>query len=295
MEKLTWSNDGWPVVANNGAVATSRTAPAIAHAGLDVAIWHQGLGDNPHPVLYPGVDFDEGYDYSHKWEAENDATVYFYRSFSTGMWNTLCVPFDMTVAQVESVFGEGTKLATLRPAAEAYTASNQTMHFVVKSEATVEAGVPYLVMPTASSLSRANNAADAIKIDGVTVKKVDPQSASAGSDYTYWGTYDKTTHPVGDLFVAANNKLSSNNVANGVMKGFRTYFEKLASNNAKPLLFTVEEDEPTGINSVYGFESIAHSDTAVYDLQGRKVAETWNATSLQPGIYVVKGKKVVIK
>ncbi len=60
-----------------------------------------------------------------------------------------------------------------------------------------------------------------------------------------------------------------------------------------------DEDEPTGIKSVHNSESIVHSDTAVYDLQGRKVADNSQLSTinsqLKPGIYIVNGKKIVIK
>ncbi len=297
LEELTWNN-GWPEVNDNGAVATAQTAPAIAHAGMDVAVWHQGLGDNPHPVLYPGTEFDEDYAFTHKWEVQNDATVYFYRSVVANNWNTLCVPFDLTAAQVAEVFGEGTKVATLRPGDAAYTADNQTMHFVVTDVAEVEAGIPYLIKP-GQSITRGGYVTDAIKIAGADVKAVEPGSVEAGSSYRYRGAFDKTTHPVGDLYVATGNMLKPNNVANGVMRGFRTYFEKLDS-EAKALFFTIDE-EPTGIigveNGEVKVETFGHG--AVYDLQGRKVADNPSSVFSHPssrkGVYVINGKKVVIK
>lgn len=140
---------------------------------------------------------------------------------------------------------------------------------------------------------------DAIKIAGADVKAVEPGSVEAGSSYRYRGAFDKTTHPVGDLYVATGNMLKPNNVANGVMRGFRTYFEKLDS-EAKALFFTIDE-EPTGIigveNGEVKVETFGHG--AVYDLQGRKVADNPSSVFSHPssrkGVYVINGKKVVIK
>ena len=52
------------------------------------------------------------------------------------------------------------------------------------------------------------------------------------------------------------------------------------------------EGEATGINNVAA-TTVANS--AVYDLSGRRVAEKLAGASLVKGIYVVNGKKVVVK
>ena len=60
------------------------------------------------------------------------------------------------------------------------------------------------------------------------------------------------------------------------------------------------EEDPTGISIMHNDECIMHhAPSAVYDLQGRKLAD--NPSSLishpssKPGIYIHKGKKIIIK
>ena len=50
-----------------------------------------------------------------------------------------------------------------------------------------------------------------------------------------------------------------------------------------------------GTTAIEGAQAADDSNAAVFDLQGRKVAERFDRNTLKPGIYIVKGKKVVIK
>ncbi len=74
---------------------------------------------------------------------------------------------------------------------------------------------------------------------------------------------------------------------------------------AKTMTFAFGQEDATGISIAHSSESIVHSyDDTVYDLQGRKIvhssesiAHNPNASNsqLRPGIYIVNGKKIVIK
>jgi hypothetical protein len=53
--------------------------------------------------------------------------------------------------------------------------------------------------------------------------------------------------------------------------------------------FLVAKDDPTGIATL-NIEHGTYNDGTIYDLQGRRMGAT-----LKPGIYIVNGRKVVIK
>lgn len=74
------------------------------------------------------------------------------------------------------------------------------------------------------------------------------------------------------------------------IKAFHAYYE-LAAGQAAPAKISFE-GEATGINSV---AAATVANGAVYDLSGRRVAEKLAGASLVKGIYVVNGKKVVVK
>ena len=54
----------------------------------------------------------------------------------------------------------------------------------------------------------------------------------------------------------------------------------------------VGEKKNTAVNKV---ETHAQTDTAVYTIDGRKVAERWQEGTLPRGIYIVGGRKVIVK
>lgn len=78
--------------------------------------------------------------------------------------------------------------------------------------------------------------------------------------------------------------------AKTTIKPFHAYYE-LAEGQAAPAKISFE-GEATGINNV---AAATVANGAVYDLSGRRVAEKLAGASLVKGIYVVNGKKVVVK
>lgn len=74
------------------------------------------------------------------------------------------------------------------------------------------------------------------------------------------------------------------------IKPFHAYYEAPADQPAPAKISF--EGEATGINNV---AAATVANGAVYDLSGRRVAEKLAGASLVKGIYVVNGKKVVVK
>lgn len=78
--------------------------------------------------------------------------------------------------------------------------------------------------------------------------------------------------------------------ASTTIKPFHAYYEAPADQPAPAKISF--EGEATGINNV---AAATVANGAVYDLSGRRVAEKLAGASLVKGIYVVNGKKVVVK
>lgn len=79
----------------------------------------------------------------------NDETVNLYRTLTAGTWNTICLPFAPTEDQANAIFGVGAKFA------EFSSVSNGVMQFTSVDVGSLEAGTPYLVLPT-KNLSKDN-------------------------------------------------------------------------------------------------------------------------------------------
>ena len=91
------------------------------------------------------------------------------------------------------------------------------------------------------------------------------------------------------------------------LKAFRCWMEDMnQAATVKPYRISVVDEVPTGIGEVKNEELRMKKNDAVYDLQGRRVGEVKNEelrmknesnshSSLAPGLYIVGGKKILIK
>ena len=198
------------------------------------------------------------------------------RSFNTGGWNTICLPFVPTAAQATEMFGNGYKLA-------AFTgAKGTTMKFSTITIDKFEAGKPYLVKPTQSE----KNKFTFFDVN-ITVRKATPVTFG---DYTFVGVF--TTKSFKDSewpttrFVGAGNKLMTPK-STGALNALRAYFQ-IADANAAPVLSIDGEDgEATGIRSIENGQLTI--DNEYYDLSGRRVVKPTK------GVYIMNGKKVILK
>jgi hypothetical protein len=185
------------------------------------------------------------------------------RTFAADSWNTVCLP--VAVASVADTFGENA-------AAYEFTGFNgQTLSFS-KVEALV-AGTPYIIYVenAISSLSFTN--AEVV----ATAGKVEWGTA------TFQGTYAPIADMSGKYGVTSKNTIAKGKSGSSI-KGFRAYFEGDNLSNARINAI----DESTGISRVFAADEVL-GDQRVYNLNGQHVENA------KKGIYIVNGKKVVIK
>ena len=211
-----------------------------------------------------------------------EADVTLTRTLTTGGWNTLALPYDVSALYLyalKSYYGASVKELT------GATFSNGTLTLTFADASSIVAGKPYLVKVT-TPLNFSTQA-----MAGVIVSKTAKPFTSTNVDFI--PTLGKTTIPAGEtkeiLFLASGNKLMNPTELPADMKGFRAYFQlKGDAVNAANFNIDFGDGETTGI------ESIDHSpltiDNVVYDLQGRKVQN-----AAQKGVYIQNGKKFVVK
>lgn len=191
------------------------------------------------------------------------------RTLVANKWNTFCVPFETEIA------GTALEGATIKAVG---TIEGNVINLVDATK--IEAGVPYLVMPTTSNIENPT-------FKGVTISVTTPVE-KGNDEYKFVGTYSPkpiTKDEFGKIWgVTAQGKLAKIK-ADTTMKGLRAYFVFPTNTTAAKLNF---DGETTGINNI---ETNATVNGKVYNLNGQYVGNSLNG--LKKGIYVVNGKKVI--
>ena len=258
---------------------------------------------------------------------KENLTMYFQRSFVEGEWNSLIMPVDLTKAQFDEAFGSDAKLAK---ANRVYDSNgNLVIGFCLVEEnkdkansAYLAANTPYIIYIGKKATTQDITTIDARSISG-EIYKVDNSLAAGGVTFKYDDT--KATNPIEQNFpvdqaittkwemtglkfigsydnhqnLEAGNYIWNNGKLyltknNHWMKGYRCWLAPTwngsATGNAKLLTFGFGNGETTGID----MPSMGNTSgsTKVYNLNGQRVD---NMLGVQPGIYIVNGKKVVVK
>lgn len=214
----------------------------------------------------------------------NNANVTLQRTLSSDYWNTLCLPFDVSGGQIAEVFGDDTKVS------EFNNAVNNTIIF--SSVENIRAGVPCVIKPT--------NTVENPVFEGVNLTSSSPMSTSNGS-YRYDGhyiCYDMKTDKT-EYFLNARGSLNypADDTQNH-LKGLRGTFTIPSTSAASLVSLRVLFDEQLvseGFDVVDGVDAISGltNISTVYNLKGQVIGTTKD--HLAKGIYIVNGKKIVIK
>ncbi|MDO4995071.1 MAG: hypothetical protein Q4E32_08740 [Bacteroidales bacterium] len=217
--------------------------------------------------------------------AGNIAMTRTFSSITSGSgWNTLVLPFDMNEAQVVRTFGAGTQVARL-------TGSTSGTLIFSTDTRTVTANEPFLIRVTKQPDDHF------YVIAGIDRQPVAEPKVET-TYYDFIGSYansGKVTFPSNTYFYNASNGNTLNKVAENnsiTFKAYRAYFSaKNGSTLAKTISISFDEI-PTGINEI----TSSPAQTTIYDLTGRRLS-TFDAehSTLPKGIYIINGKKVLVR
>lgn len=193
------------------------------------------------------------------------------RSFAQG-WNTICLPFNVKPTEI----AEGAK-------AQKFSSVNaNALNFAEVTE--MQANTPYLFF--------APQAVESGKVlEDKEVVAGEANSVTHG-EYTFCGTYTKTDM-LGKYGVADINGVQKimRGAAGSSLAGTRAYFTT-TNTKANGMRINLGNNGITGINQINA-ENIQNA-AAVYNLQGVKVSNH-GTTNLPAGIYIMQGKKVIVK
>ena len=199
------------------------------------------------------------------------------RTLNKDKWNTLCVPFD--ISDPTTVFGTGVKVKTL----SGYTNDGTTVTISFTDANSIEAGKPYIVMPTTNITNPVFN--------DVTINNI-MQDVIISNAATFKGNYAPVPLSANDtkkLFLA--NNMLYYPTGSVTVKPFRAYFEltsDVPTASGAPNL-VIDFGETTGVGELR--TENRRIENSFYDLQGRRL----NGKPTQKGIYIHHGKKEVLK
>lgn len=239
------------------------------------------------------INFDENATTQPVYTAGEKGDVSMRRTIKAGEWNTIVLPFTLTRAKAEEIFGEDVLLAEFTGFNTTYEDEDVPVptsitinlaRYELKATKPMTGGKPFLIKTTKNI--------EYFEVDDVTLF-TDVTDVTKSDQYDIsgklTGTLVKCVIPNDGLFISGNQFWYSTGMTN--VKAFRCWFElgpvldKETDFSSRIILNF--EGEATGISSMDNVQS--KMDDAVYDLQGRRVAKPGK------GIYIKGGKKITVK
>lgn len=273
-------------------------------------------------ITSPGTNGDVTYPIVYSKDA---ATVTLNRSFDANKWSAICLPYSINQVQVEKVFGKGTQIILLRDIqSKEHTSNNKTKaNFIMHLNQDIIAGYPYLIKPTVSSNSITTNAhfeestPNPIVINGKGKDSYYTGLSYTGiTDYDFKGSYAPTFVPNGSYVISGGElKRLTTGTVDGTgdfagkkgttSKAYRSWIQYGGTDQemqAKAISifstgnFDDSDDNATSIDDILFNQGILTNKANVYSINGQMVGKNIdNLQNLPKGIYVVNGKKFIVK
>ena len=217
-----------------------------------------------------------------------DVTLQDRTLYKDGKWNTICLPFNVTLS------GSPLEDAVARPLTSASISGTTLTLTFGDAVTTLKAGTPYIIKWASD-----DNIVSPV-FSGVTIDKTDrsyDNGISGDNRVRFLGTYKSTAFTAADnsiLLLGGENKLYYPAAGAGI-GSCRAYFKigdgaQLARRLTAFNIDFGDDDNTTGIISTTNYTNYTNSD-AWYSLDGVRL----NGKPSAKGVYINNGKKVVIK
>ena len=273
--------------------------------------------NDPTNVTYlDGESKDNTTPYSFDNSALHGQNIELNRSLTAGRWATLCLPFKLVWREMKQLYGiEKTYY---------YTGTTFSGHYAVLNFTGIDNGLrantPVLVKvpEDAGNKTTTGTAEDPITetshygtnggliFRNYVCKSGTPIAYDTASErlFNFVGTYEVINMPLWSVYVRNKNGVDEmvqkqDATKNNWLQATRAYFQ-IDSSVADPasvklMSFTVDDIE-TGIMAIEPDGQMTVTSGNIYDLNGRMVrANAKTLEGLKPGIYVVDGRKVIVK
>lgn len=223
----------------------------------------------------------------------NQYNVTLKRTFGANKWYSVVLPFSVSQKQMKSVFGDGVKV--LHYSDVTGTDLNLFEHFYQM----IVGGTPVLVKPSVAVTNPVFN-----NVTLTSQKVVDIENTG----FKCTGSWDNVDFPEYSYFIDAKTNsfylYDPKKVTTGTTPhagAFRSWIISTSTNpsEAKQLTMHIngieEQGETTAIwNAISGNNDAEVASKGIYSLSGQKMNAA-DTSSLPKGIYIVNGKKFIVK
>ncbi len=208
------------------------------------------------------------------------------RTLYGGEWNTLCLPFNVYDGNNEDGISfsgtllQGAVVKTL--SSSSFEDGSLTLNF--SDASTIEAGVPYIVKVNSNIVNPT--------FTNVTISTTTPGQSGESSDKAiFQGCFDPTEITgSNNLYLGAANTLDDPGTC-ATIGAFRAYFKLNLPSGQHAKSFVLNFDDDNEVTSIKQINNAASATDTYFTLDGRRL----NDKPATAGLYIINGKKVVIK
>jgi hypothetical protein len=225
--------------------------------------------------------------------------------YKDGNWNTLCLPFkvgDVTAAEGHHFDGTPLEGAIVKEldTSESNLAANGTLTLSFTNATSIEAGKPYIVKWTTTGDNIVNPVFTGVAVDATAPTAVTfTNNANAGGACQFVGQYSPfaiTADNKDEIIMLGSGSTLGYSKNPRQLKCFRAHFYVPTNGGgqlARSFVLDFGEGEQTGIIAVANSSlfTLHSSLSGWYTLDGRKL----DGKPTKKGMYIVNGKKIVIK
>lgn len=256
---------------------------------------------------------------------ETERILYLKRSMSAGKWNSLVLPVSITSSQLKSAFGDNVELAEFTKC-EDNVITFSDVNLTTATPAIV-AGTCYLVKPSSLNAQPSGTyttklAKDNTKSISVTAEPTSPvfvfndmtfsEATEATSSTVFKPTYDasetglqfegtyfNTTEAIAPGSYAINaadgNWYRWTGSKSLDVKGFRAWIGVAPTSDAKlTMVINGVDADATEIADI-NIEQPTMQNCRIYNINGQLVGTAENVNNLPKGMYIMGGKKYIVK